>query len=112
MRWCFIEANLLSDTGRAAAMPGLTAVIHVAAPDAIKNPQNPRTLIRPAVEGPLRVMAMARGAGVMRVVMTASANAVLHPGRQDMQGEGDWADPDALMTATANRASILAERAA
>jgi len=57
-------------------------------------------------------MAMARGAGVMRVVMTASTNAVLHPGQQDMQGERDWADPDAPMTANANRASILAERAA
>ncbi|MBC7479627.1 MAG: NAD-dependent epimerase/dehydratase family protein [Pseudorhodobacter sp.] len=112
LRLCFIEADLLSDTAWAAAMPGLTAVVHVAAPYAIGNPKDPQTLIRPAVEGTLRVLTMARAAGVMRVVMTSSTGAVLQPGRQDMQDERDWADPDAPMTATANRASILAERAA
>ena len=67
-----VEADLLDDAGWAAAMQGVSAVMHVAAAIVAVEPKDPDVVVRPAVEGTERVLAFAEAAGVKRVIMTSS----------------------------------------
>ena len=110
----FVEANLLSDDGWAAAMADCIYVLHVASPLTLEPPKDPDLVIRPAVEGTLRVLRFARDAGVRRVVMTSSSSAITNlavmPGR--MMDEHDWSDPTIPDTSPYVQSKTLAERAA
>lgn len=109
----FVEADLMSDTGWADAVSGCHYVLHVASPLLIKEPSDENELIRPAVEGTLRVLRAAKAAGVRRVVLTSSFAAIGygHPPRSTPFTESDWTN-----VANADGAYIkskaLAERAA
>ncbi len=108
----FAKADLTSDTGWAAAMDGVAAVIHTASPFPIAQPRDAETVIRPAVDGTLRVLRAAQAAGVIRVVLTSSIEAVMHgaPGRT-LTG-ADWSDLSAPTVSAYTRSKTLAERAA
>lgn len=67
-----VEADLLDDDGWAAAMQGVSAVMHVAAAIVAVEPKDPDVVVRPAVEGTERVLAFAEAAGIKRVIMTSS----------------------------------------
>jgi len=75
-RLSFFVADLESDLGWAQAVTGCNYVLHVASPFPSVAPKDENELIAPAREGALRVLRVAREAGVRRVVMTSSFAAI------------------------------------
>ena len=73
----FAEADLLSDKGWAEAAMGAYGVLHVASPFVIEAPKDENELIRPAVDGTMRVLKAAIAAGAKRFVQTSSIAAVI-----------------------------------
>jgi nucleoside-diphosphate-sugar epimerase len=71
-------AELTSDAGWAEAARGCTHVAHVASPIPAQAPRNEDDLIVPARDGTLRVLRVAREAGVTRFVQTSSTAAVVY----------------------------------
>lgn len=72
-----VEADLLNDAGWAEAVKGVECVLHVASPFPLQPPADENELIKPAVEGTLRVLkAAAAEPGVKRVVLTSSVAAI------------------------------------
>lgn len=111
----FAEADLTSDTGWQAAMTGCENVLHVASPFPAGQPKDEQVLIRPAVEGTLRVLRAASAAGVSRFVQTSSMVAVMYghaPGRIAPFNETDWTDVEAAGVTPYAKSKTLAERAA
>ncbi|WP_305788127.1 NAD-dependent epimerase/dehydratase family protein [Symbioplanes lichenis] len=104
----FVEADLSSDAGWAEAVAGCDYVWHVASPFPSSVPRDENEVIRPAVDGTLRVLRAAESSGtVRRVVMTSSGLTVQGA---DVSTEADWADADTA--APYPKSKILAERAA
>lgn len=71
-RLSLVEADLLSDAGWAAAMDGVSTVMHVAAAIRADEPKDQSLVIRPAVEGTERVLRFAKQAAIKRVILTSS----------------------------------------
>jgi dihydroflavonol-4-reductase len=112
-RLSFVEADLLDDAGWDAAMRGCTFVLHVASPFPLGEPEHEDDLIRPAVDGTLRVLRAAAHGGVRRVVQTSSIAAMAfgHPREKRHFDETDWSNLDVPVGAYM-RSKTLAERAA
>ena len=94
----FAEADLLADRGWDAAMQGIDGVLHLASPFPLAEPKDPDELLRPAVDGTLRVLKAAIAAKVPRLVQTSSMAAVAygHPrSRTAPFTEDDWTGTDA-----------------
>ncbi len=110
----FVEADLLSDDGWAAAVAGVDFVLHVASPVHLGNVDDENTVIAPAREGTLRVLRAARDAGVRRVVLTSAFHAAGfgHPPTDHTFTEDDWSVLDGPGMDAYGRAKTLAERAA
>ncbi|MES2444482.1 MAG: aldehyde reductase [Pseudomonadota bacterium] len=110
----FFAADLESDAGWAEAVGGCDYVQHVASPFPLNQPKDEQELIRPAVEGTLRVLRAARDAGVKRVVLTSSFAAVGygHGRRKAAYTEADWTDVDGPAVQPYMKSKTLAERAA
>ncbi|MFW2389994.1 MAG: SDR family oxidoreductase [Polyangiales bacterium] len=111
----FVEADLESDAGWRDAVSGCTHVLHVASPFPATQPKDEQVLIRPAVEGTLRVLRAANDAGVQRFVQTSSMAAVQygHPdNRTAPYTEADWTEVDAPGVTPYAKSKTLAERAA
>ncbi|MFY0256270.1 SDR family oxidoreductase [Chitinophaga sp. 30R24] len=110
----FVAADLLSDTGWAAAVDQCNFVLHVASPFPTDAPKHEEELINPAREGTLRVLRAARQAGAKRVVMTSSFAAIgygaIPTGRPF--NEQDWTDPTSKNISAYVKSKTLAERAA
>ena len=70
--------NLSSDEGWDEAMEGCDYVLHVASPIAMQLPKDEDEMVKPAVEGTLRVLKAASKAGVKRVVITSSVAAIMY----------------------------------
>ncbi|MBO0947968.1 aldehyde reductase [Fibrella sp. HMF5405] len=113
-RLTFIEADLLSDTNWATAAAGCTYVLHVASPIFLNVPKDENELIRPAVDGTIRVLVAARDAGVKRVVMTSNFGAVgySHTDTTKIITEESWTDPAEKGLSAYNKSKVLAEQAA
>lgn len=107
----FCEAELGDDSGWDAAVDGCDYVWHVAAPFPSTIPKDENEVVRPAVEGTLRVLKAAAANGVRRVVLTSSGLAV-HAGHDEdrVYTEQDWADTD--RAAPYAKSKALAERGA
>jgi dihydroflavonol-4-reductase len=108
----FVTADLTGDAGWPEAMAGVDAVIHTASPFPIAQPKDEQVLIRPAVEGTLRVLRAAEAAGVGRVVLTSSIEAVMHGKADGRVTEADWSDLSAPTVSAYTKSKTLAERAA
>lgn len=109
----FVQADLENDAGWNEAMVGVSAVVHTASPFPLAQPKDATELIRPAVEGTLRVLKAAHAAGIGRVVLTSSTVAVLNDGKPDsLQDEADWCDTSLPGTTAYAKSKTLAERAA
>jgi dihydroflavonol-4-reductase len=109
-----VVADLESDAGWAEAVAGCRYVLHVASPLPLREPEDPDDLIRPAVQGTLRVLRASAASGTVdRVVLTSSMAAVrpAHPDGTKTLTEDDWCDPAACDEAY-QRSKTLAERAA
>lgn len=108
-----VEADLSEDAGWEAAVADREYVLHMASPFPAVPPRDEAELVRPAVDGTLRVLEASARAGVRRVVMTSSLSAVSSgraPGEERRRTEEDWSDPDRC--APYAKSKTLAERAA
>jgi dihydroflavonol-4-reductase len=112
-RLTFAAADLVKDDGWAQAVTGCDFVLHVASPFPARAPRRADELITPAREGTLRVLRVARDAGVKRVVLTSSFAAIGygHAARATPYDETSWTDTTAALSAY-TRSKTLAERAA
>lgn len=111
----FAQADLESDAGWSEALAGCTHVLHLASPFPATQPGDEQALIRPAVEGTLRVLRAAADAGVERLVQTSSMVAVMYGHPQDRSGpftEADWTRVGTPGVTAYARSKTLAERAA
>jgi len=110
----FVEADLTHDRGWAAVMQGATYVIHVASPTPTLNFKNESEMIRPAVDGVVRVLTAARDAKVKRVVLTSAYGAVFagHKHRDTPYTERDWSNLAAKNIHPYQKSKTLAEHAA
>jgi dihydroflavonol-4-reductase len=111
----FVEADLLADTKWADAVEGCDGVLHVASPFPSSQPKDETVLIRPAVEGTLRVLRAAAAARVPRFIQTSSTVAVMygHPAaRTAPYTENDWTTVGAPGVTAYAKSKTLAERAA
>jgi dihydroflavonol-4-reductase len=107
-----VEIDLLDEPSKwQEVMKGVTIVVHVASPFPIAQPQDENELIKPAVEGTLKVFNAAFDEKVKRVVLTSSIVAVIgHVHEERSYSEADWAD---LATSQAyGKSKTLAEKAA
>lgn len=110
-RLSFVTLDLEQDAGWAEAMRGIDAVVHTASPFPIAQPKDETVVIRPAVDGTLRVLRAAQATGVRRVVLTSSMEAVMH-GKTGTVTEADWSDLTSPTATAYTKSKTLAERAA
>jgi nucleoside-diphosphate-sugar epimerase len=110
----FIEADLADDKNWANAVAGCTFVLHVASPIFLKLPKHEDEMIRPAVDGTIRVLRAARNAGVKRVVLTSSFGAVgySHTDPDTLITEEGWTNPNDKTLSAYLKSKTLAEKAA
>lgn len=110
----FIEADLTSDENWNQAAKGCDYILHVASPIFLKLPKHEDEMIRPAVDGTIRVLRAARDAGVKRVVMTSNFGAVgySHSDKNTLITEESWTDPNEKGLSPYNKSKVLAEKAA
>jgi len=109
------EADLLQDDGWEQALEGCSHVLHVASPFPIKPPRNRDEVMRPAVDGTLRVLAAATRVGVQRVVLTSSVVACTYPSGGEQARtytEADWTDTNRADLSSYVIAKTQAEQAA
>ena len=111
----FAAADLESDDGWDRAVTGCEHVLHVASPFPARQPKDEQDLIRPAVEGTLRVLRAAVAANVERFVQTSSTAAVFHGHPRERTApftEDDWTDVGHPSVTAYSKSKTLAERAA
>ncbi|WP_382306011.1 SDR family oxidoreductase [Herbiconiux sp. UC225_62] len=110
----FVTADLLDDDGWPAAVDGVDVVLHMASPVLPGHVENEDDVIRPAVDGALRVLRAARDAGVKRVVLTSAFHAVSwgYPPSDHVFTEDDWTILDGPDVDAYGKSKTLAERAA
>lgn len=112
-RLSFIATDLGTDAGWAQAAADCTYVLHGASPTPSGNYANDEDWINPAVDGNLRVLRAARGAGVKRVVLTSAFGAICagHPAMGRPFNENDWSNLSGRVWPY-QKSKTLAERAA
>jgi nucleoside-diphosphate-sugar epimerase len=110
----FIEAELTKDANWDEAVKDCTYVLHIASPIFLALPKDENEMIRPAVDGTMRVLKAARDAGVKRVVMTSNFGAVgySHKDPHTPITEEDWTNPEEKGLSSYNKSKVMAERAA
>jgi len=110
----FIEADLTKNDNWDEAVKNCTYILHVASPIFLSIPKDENEMIRPAVDGALRVLKAARNAGVKRVVMTSNFGAVgySHKDPNTIITEKEWTDPNEKGLTAYNKSKVLAEKAA
>jgi nucleoside-diphosphate-sugar epimerase len=110
----FIEADLTKDDNWEEAVKDCDYVLHVASPISIEIPKHEDEMIKPAVEGTLRVLKAARDAGVKRVVITSSFAAVGYSNKDPNKiiTEESWTDPNDKTLSAYLKSKTLAEKAA
>jgi dihydroflavonol-4-reductase len=114
-RLTFAVADLNSDAGWADAIAGASHVIHTASPFPLQQPDNPDDVIRPAVDGTLRVLRGATAAGIKRVVLTSSTVAIFYGPDQPAShaySEADFTDDSRADITPYIRSKTMAEKAA
>lgn len=111
-RLSFFATDLLCDEGWAEACTGCDYVMHVASP--LTATKKEEEVIRPAVDGGLRVLRAARDASVKRVVFTSTCGAIYygHPLRTEPFDENSWTNVNDGDMSAYVKSKALAERAA
>jgi nucleoside-diphosphate-sugar epimerase len=109
-----VPARLDDDAGWPGAVAGCDYVWHVASPNPAQVPADENDVIRPAVDGTMRVLRAAAGsATVRRVVLTSSMDAVTFGhgrGVPTARTEQDWSDVES--SGAYQKSKVYAERAA
>lgn len=112
-RLALFAADLTADAGWAEAAEGCAYVLHGASPTPTGAQASEADWVRPAVDGNLRVLRAARGAGVRRVVLTSAFGAIC-AGHGEMGrpfDERDWSDLSGQVWLY-QKSKTLSERAA
>lgn len=109
----FVACDLMADDGWPAAVTDCAYVFHGASPTPSGTYARDEDWIKPAVDGNLRVLRVARDAGVKRVVLTSAFGAigVGHPPLGRPFNETDWSDLTGNV-APYQKSKTLSERAA
>jgi dihydroflavonol-4-reductase len=110
-----VEADLMNDAGWDQAVSGVDGIAHIASPFPLAQPKDENELIRPAVDGTLRVLELAKKHGVPRFVQTSSTAAVVGGHGKDRTEpftEDDWTNVEAPGVSPYAKSKTLAERAA
>ncbi|TDQ10216.1 SDR family oxidoreductase [Pedobacter metabolipauper] len=109
-----VEADLTTDNNWTDAVKDCLYVLHIASPIFLQLPKNEEDMIRPAVDGTLRVLKAAKKAGVKRVVMTSNFGAVgySHKNKASIITEESWTDPNEKGLSPYNKSKVLAEKTA
>jgi len=109
-----VEARLDADGGWTEAVAGCAYVWHVASPNPPEVPKHEDELIRPAVDGTLRVLRAAAASGtVRRIVLTSSIAAIVagyDKSDRRVRTEADWSNVDG--STAYPKSKFYAERAA
>lgn len=110
----FVTADLTKDEHWDDAVKGCQYVLHVASPIVHDIPKDESIMIRPAVDGTLRILKAAVAEGVKRVVVTSNFGAVgySHKDPNTPITEKEWTSPSEPGLNTYNKSKVLAERAA
>lgn len=112
----FIEADLTKDDNWDQAVKNCDYVLHVATPISLTIPKHEDEVIRPAVDGTIRVLKAASRAGVKRVVLTSSFAAIGYGPKPAGKPytEENWTDPNdkSLAGSAYLKSKALAEKAA
>lgn len=110
----FIEADLSKDDNWEAAMADRDYVLSVASPVFFEIPKDESEVIRPAIEGIIRILKAATRTKVKRVVMTSNFGAVgfTNQDGQSVTTEKDWTDENAKGLSAYEKSKLLAEKAA
>jgi len=110
----FVEADLAKDDNWDNAAEGCDYVLHVASPFPFKMPKNENEVIKPAVNGTLRVLKAASRMGVRRVVLTSSFAAVgySHKDFSKPITEENWTNPQEKNLSAYTKSKTLAEKVA
>lgn len=111
----FATLDLTRDEGWQDALQGCNVLIHTASPFPLAEPKDPQDLIRPAVDGTLRAMRAAKGAGITRVILTSSCAAIYKQAdkpKMQPSDETNWTSPDAPDVGAYEASKTLAEKAA
>ena len=111
----FVEADLGADKGWDEAAKGAYGVLHVASPFPVAQPKDEDELIRPAVDGTMRVLKAAIANSAVRFVQTSSSVAVMygHPKeRASAFTEADWSNLEGPGISAYAKSKTLAERVA
>jgi nucleoside-diphosphate-sugar epimerase len=113
-RLSFFETDLERDAGWREAASGGEYVLHVASPIPPSVPKDENELIVPARDGALRVLRVARDAGVKRVVLTSSMASIAYGLKPQgkLFDETDWSDLSAPGIGAYPKSKTIAERAA
>ncbi|XP_011663482.2 NADPH-dependent aldehyde reductase ARI1 [Strongylocentrotus purpuratus] len=111
-----VEADLTKDEGWKEAVQGCSHVLHTASPFPLAAPKHEDELIKPAVDGTVRVLqACQEVGGVERVVVTSSCYAIsdLAETPKEPLTEENWLKVEKLgLNAAYAKSKALAERAA
>ncbi|WP_299429311.1 aldehyde reductase [uncultured Meiothermus sp.] len=109
----FVQTDLQNDPGWDRAAQGCAYVLHLASPFPLTIPQDENELIVPAREGTLRVLRVAKQAGVERVVLTSSIAAIMngHSETRRVFDERDWSNLEGRVQPYP-KSKTLAEQAA
>ena len=106
-----VYADLLKDEGWNEAVEGCRYVLHVASPFVLEEPDHEDVLIKPAVDGTLRVLNACKENRVEKVVLTSSFAAIGYGNDEKIFDETDWSNTDSTIGAYA-KSKTLAEKAA
>lgn len=107
-----VVTDLSVDQGWREAMQGVDMVIHSASPFVAYYPKDENELIKPAVDGTLRVLRAAKDAGIRRVVLTSSIASIVYNYPQKPFNENHWSDPNSDFVTPYYKSKTLAEQAA
>lgn len=110
----FIKADLSKDENWELAMKDCTYVLSVASPVFFEIPKNEEEAIRPAVDGILRVLKMAKKMKVKKVVMTSNFGAIGFSKKTTTQPttEEDWTSLKERGLSIYEKSKLIAERTA
>lgn len=108
-----VEADLMSDKGWNEAVADCDFILHVASPFPINEPKDPDEIIKPAVEGTLRVLRAAANMPKVpkRIVVTSSVASIAYGHKKDVYTDEDWTNSDENVGSYV-KSKTLAERAA
>lgn len=108
-----VIADLLKDDGWNEAVSGCRYVLHIASPFFLEIPEDENILIKPAVEGTLRVLNACKENKVKKVVLTSSVAAIGYGHAKDKKifDENDWSQTDEDISPYA-KSKTLAEKTA